>query len=424
MVTLSAHTALPLTARIPCADSQPVKIDCTGVARPRSFLSLFRRVTTSGSFIPEIDGLRLIAIFSVVVFHVAVALAIKSPVAYARPQSSLAGAMAWHGFRGVELFFVISGFILALPFAAHLLEDRPRVDLGHYFLRRVTRLEPPYLLAMFLLFALQVTVRGRSAALLLPHLLASLVYQHNLIYGAESPINNISWSLEIEIQFYLLVPLLSMLFSIRGRGARRAVIAGLCAVSLVLGWLFIAPGDRAYLSILRFTHFFLIGFLLADIFLVDWRGSRTRSWWWDLVSLVGWPLLFFVWGAGDGGREPMLVTFVAPWAVLALYCAAFRGRLSNALVTNPLVTVVGGMCYTIYLLHNPTLAILIDRTRSIAPTPWYGANLALQVAITLPALLIPCAAYFLLVEKPCMRRDWPRRLLDRLRPARPAITTD
>jgi peptidoglycan/LPS O-acetylase OafA/YrhL len=79
------------------------------------------------------------------------------------------------------------------------------------------------------------------------------------------------------------------------------------------------------------------------------------------------------------------------------------------------------MCYTIYLLHNPTWAILVDRTRSIAPTPWYGANLALQAAITVPALLIPCAVYFLLVEKPCMRRDWPRRLLNRWRQARPAI---
>jgi peptidoglycan/LPS O-acetylase OafA/YrhL len=391
------------------------------VERPSSFLSLFRRVTTNGSFIPEIDGLRFIAISSVVVFHLAVALSIKSPVAFARPQSGLVAAMAWHGFRGVELFFVISGFILALPFAAHFLESRPRVDLGQYFLRRVTRLEPPYLLAMFLLFALRVTVRGGSAAQLWPHLCASLLYLHNLIYGGESPINNISWSLEIEIQFYLLVPLLSMLFAIRGRAARRAVIAGLCAASLVLGWLFIAPGDRAYLSILRFTHFFLIGFLLADVFLVDWRGLRTRSWTWDVISLVGWPLLFIAWGAGDGGREPMLVTFLAPCAVFALYCAAFRGRLSNALITNPVVTVVGGMCYTIYLLHNPTLAILVDRTRSIAPAPWYGANLSLQAAITVPALLIPCAVYFLLIEKPCMRRDWPRRLLNRWRPARPAM---
>ena len=174
-------------------------------------------MTASGAFIPEIDGLRFIAIFAVAVFHLAAGLAIKSPAAYALSQNGFVGTIAWHGFRGVELFFVISGFILALPFASHFLEGRPRVSLGQYFLRRVTRLEPPYLLAMMLLFLLQTVVRGRSAAQLWPHLCASLVYLHNLVYGTESPINNISWSLEIEIQFYLLVPLLSMLFAIRNK---------------------------------------------------------------------------------------------------------------------------------------------------------------------------------------------------------------
>jgi len=382
-------------------------------------------VTANGSFIPEIDGLRFIAIFAVVVFHVAVALSIKAPAAYARPlHGSLAAEMAWHGFRGVELFFVISGFILALPFAAHFLDGRAQVNLRQYFLRRVTRLEPPYLLAMFLLFALQVTVRGRSARELWPHLGASLVYLHNLIYAAESPINNISWSLEIEIQFYLLVPLLSLLFAIRGKVARRAVVTFLCVASSLLGASFISPGDRAYLSILRFTHFFLIGFLLADVYLVDWRSQRSLSRAWDLVSLLGWPLLFLLWGGEAGQRESKLMACVAPFAVLALYCAAFRGRLTNTLISAPGVTVLGGMCYSIYLLHNPTLALLIDRTRSLAPTPWYGANLLLQVAITGPLLLIPCAAYFLLIEKPCMRRDWPRRLLQRLRPAGTPIAAE
>jgi peptidoglycan/LPS O-acetylase OafA/YrhL len=390
---------------------------------PGSFLSLFRRVTANGAFIPEIDGLRFIAIFAVVVFHVAAGLAVKAPQAYALPQNGFVGTLAWHGFRGVELFFVISGFILALPFASHFLEGRPRVDLGQYFLRRVTRLEPPYVLAMMLLFLLHVAVRGRSAQQLLPHLGASLVYLHNLVYGTESPINNISWSLEIEIQFYLLVPFLSLLFAIRNKVARRSIICAACVVSTVLGWLFISPGDRAYLSILRFDHFFLIGFLLADLYLVDWKRRPSRSWAWDALSIAGWPVLFYCWGAG-AERDPIVVTMLAPWAVLALYCAAFRGPLTNAVIVNDGITTIGGMCYSIYLLHNPALALLLDRTRALAPFPWYGANLGLQLAITGPLLLIPCGAYFLLIEKPCMRKDWPRRLWQRLRPLKASVTAD
>jgi peptidoglycan/LPS O-acetylase OafA/YrhL len=400
-------------------NEQPVR-----AKEPGSFLSLFRRVTASGAFIPEIDGLRFIAIFAVVVFHLAAGLAIKSPAAYALSQNGFVGTIAWHGFRGVELFFVISGFILALPFASHFLEGRPRVSLGQYFLRRVTRLEPPYLLAMMLLFLLQTVVRGRSAAQLWPHLCASLVYLHNLVYGTESPINNISWSLEIEIQFYLLVPLLSMLFAIRNKIARRAIITAVCAVSTALGWLFISPGDRAYLSILRFDHFFLIGFLLADIYLVDWKRRPTRSWVWDAISAVCWPALFYFWGAGAAERDPVLVTLLAPWAVMALYCAAFRGHLTNRVIVNTGITTIGGMCYSVYLLHNPALALLIDRTRSLAPSGIYGANLAVQLAICGPLLLIPCGAYFLLIEKPCMRKDWPRKAWQRLRALSPSVTAD
>jgi peptidoglycan/LPS O-acetylase OafA/YrhL len=412
-----------LTPRIRNVDPLPVNVQSVRAKEAGSFFSLFRRVTTNGAFIPEIDGLRFIAIFAVVVFHLASGLAIKSPLAYALPENGIAGTLAWHGFRGVELFFVISGFILALPFASHFLEGRPRVDLGQYFLRRVTRLEPPYLLAMMLLFALHTLVRGRSAAQLFPHLCASLVYLHNLAYGTESPINNISWSLEIEIQFYLLVPLLSTLFAVRNKIARRAIIASICVLSTVLGWLFISPGDRAYLSILRFDHFFLIGFLLADVYLIDWKRQPARSWGWDAISIVCWPLLFFFWGAGAGERDPVLVTMLAPWAVLALYCAAFRGRLTNPVIGNAGITTVGGMCYSIYLLHNPSLALLLDLTRSIAPFSWYGANLTLQLAITGPLLLIPCGAYFLLIEKPCMRKDWPRRVWQRLRPLK-HVTAD
>src|SRR6202140_3875595 len=152
--------------------------------RPLGFLSRFRRVTASGSFIAEVDGLRFIAIFAVVLFHLAVGLAIKNPARFGRPQDSLLGAMALNGFRGVELFFVISGFILGLPFAAHALQSKPRVDLRAYLLRRLTRLEPPYVLCMVLLFGLQVLVRHRSAAQLLPHLSAGLAYVHNLVYAS------------------------------------------------------------------------------------------------------------------------------------------------------------------------------------------------------------------------------------------------
>jgi peptidoglycan/LPS O-acetylase OafA/YrhL len=393
-------------------------------AQPQGFLSRFRRVTTSGSFIAEIDGLRFIAIFSVVAFHVAAGLHTRDPARFAHARDNAIAAAAWNGFRGVELFFVISGFILGLPFAAHALLGKARVGLKQYLLRRLTRLEPPYVLCLLLLYALHVVVKHREPAPLLPHLAASLAYLHNLVYASESAINNVAWSLEVEVQFYLLAPLLAALFFIPSKAKRRATIVALCAASIALGWLFIAPGQRAYLSILRFVHFFLIGFLLADVYLTDWRERALRSWKWDLLSLAGWPILFLLLSgsaqpeAGQApGHEPAFTAFAFPVAVFFLYCAAFQGTLTNRFFVNRWITTIGGMCYTIYLLHNPLLSLILPATVRLPHPGNSGLDLLVQIGIASLLLLIPSALYFAAIEKPCMRRDWPRRLLERSRSA-------
>ena len=66
------------------------------------------------------------------------------------PSHSVIARVLEHGNYGVQLFFVISGFVLALPFASHYLCQTRAVSLRAYFLRRLTRLEPPYVLSMLL----------------------------------------------------------------------------------------------------------------------------------------------------------------------------------------------------------------------------------------------------------------------------------
>ncbi|HMF10558.1 MAG TPA: acyltransferase, partial [Thermoanaerobaculia bacterium] len=313
------------------------------------------------------------------------------------------------GFHGVELFFVISGFILALPFASAHLRSGPPVPLGKYFLRRLTRLEPPYILCMVFLFVMLVSA-GRGARALWPHLLASLTYVHNLVYAKESLINNVAWSLEVEIQFYLLVPLLALVFAVRSRLRRRMIIVGVGLLSLGAHILYVREDPRLSLTILNYLYFFLIGFLLADIYLVEWNRTRAGRLRWDLVSLVGWPVLFAIW------NTPALATWARgvvpevffPVCTFVLYCAVFRGVITNRLFTNPWITVIGGMCYTIYLLHNYAIGWLVRFTKDLAPAS-YDVNLLIQGALVLPLLLIGCAVYFVLIEQPCMRPDWPIR---------------
>jgi len=139
------------------------------------------RETSSGRFIPEMDGLRFAAIGMVVLFHLNGYLTVKSRLFYPTPPSDWLAQAAYVGFHGVELFFVISGFILGLPFAAHHLKGKPAICLRKYYLRRLTRLEPPYFVAAILLFLLAIWIQGADLRTLAPHLAASLSYLHNVI---------------------------------------------------------------------------------------------------------------------------------------------------------------------------------------------------------------------------------------------------
>ncbi len=165
------------------------------------------RVTSTGEFIPEIDGLRFIAI-ATVVFHHTLSMYLsnsgRSPEVrttaewFAAAEQSWLVIPAYCGHFGVNLFFVISGFILALPFAKRVFNEQNAPSLRSYYLRRVTRIEPPYLLSLIAIFLIHWEQRGEGPQLI-PNLIASLFYSHSLVYGRESLINGVTWSLEIEV---------------------------------------------------------------------------------------------------------------------------------------------------------------------------------------------------------------------------------
>lgn len=355
------------------------------------------------------DGLRFVAIGLVVLFHLNGYLMAKLPSEFVTAASTdWLTLAALQGLRGVELFFVISGFILGLPFAAHHLQGRPPVALGTYYVRRLTRLEPPYLVTLFAFVVLHALVGGSSIAAQLPHLAASAVYLHNQIYGSISTVLGVAWSLEIEVQFYVLVPVLTLLFAVTGRWTRRLTMVVVIVTILVLQEMFVPPLGRASLSILGYLQYFLVGFVLVDIYVSDWSEAPTQSWWWDGVSLVGWPLLFVLL------QSDLLTHRTLPFAILLLFCAAFRGRASQALVTQPWITAIGGMCYSMYLIHYEVIS-LIGRFSMRLATGWaYWFDLLVQLTIVGSCVVVVTALYYVILEKPCMRRDWPQRLRARL----------
>jgi peptidoglycan/LPS O-acetylase OafA/YrhL len=353
----------------------------------------FRRITTQKRFIPQIDGLRFVAIASVVFFHIYAALergSIAEPVTLDADLPK----------RGVELFFAISGFILGVPFASHRLLNAPKVNLRQYFLRRLTRLEPPYFLSLLAWAGMAIVETHRSLSDLGVHLLAQCVYLHNLIFGAfAGSVNTIAWSLEVEVQFYLLVPLLSLVFFIRDARARRGLILGAMAGAGFLS-LPLYRSLHFHYSIAYYLAFFFAGFLICDLYLN--RGDWEPSFSWDILAVCLWPL---VWLMGRNSGHVVL-----PFLIVLLYLAAFRGRICSAIFSHPAITGIGGMCYSIYLFHF----IVIYGVKHLTAYRHLGNNFwiyfGMQCCVILPCVLLFCGAFFLLVERPCMDRDWPRKL--------------
>ena len=375
----------------------------------------FRRVTTSGRYIAEIDGLRFIAIGTVFFQHIQQVAA----------NAGTASGVQWDATAsliertriGVELFFVISGFILALPFASNRLRGDTPVSLPAYYKRRLTRLEPPYVLCMLLCFVWVVLGTGLSAREMLPHLLAHLGYVHNLVYQEFSPINSVVWTLEIEVQFYLLAPLLATVFLIPRRLVRRLAILFIAFVDIGVVHLWLKHYGGMRPSLIGSLPFFLAGFMIADLYCCEWDTRPKSRRMYDLLAFLGWSFLPLLW------LRSSPATYM-PFILFFLVFCSFQADLFRSLLRSPVIATTGGMCYSIYLIHLKLMWAVSPWLKGFAPTRLVSINgVILCVVLGLPILLVS-AVYFGCIERPCMKKDWPQRLWAWLRQKRSVPTED
>jgi peptidoglycan/LPS O-acetylase OafA/YrhL len=96
------------------------------------------------------------------------------------------------------------------------------------------------------------------------------------------------------------------------------------------------------------------------------------------------------------------------------FYSVFRGNYANRFVTNRWIMSIGGMCYTIYLVHLPLAEFLMILTRNLQITNYYEVNLFVQALIFLPLVFVVSVIAYLLFEKPFMNKDWPKVVLNLL----------
>jgi peptidoglycan/LPS O-acetylase OafA/YrhL len=368
-----------------------------------------RRITTHGNWIPEIDGLRFVAIAATLFAHILSEMLNRSGQTFSAFAQRDVPELVNRGGRGVLLFFAISGFILAQPFLRqHLLHGQP-VSIKAFFKRRLTRLEPPYILCL-VLYALVLAIYEHHLFPLLLPLIAHIFYLHN--FSNLRPINFVTWSLEVEVQFYILAPVLGLLYAISSTLLRRGTIVSLIAASTAFRYL--THGTASW-NLPGHLQFFLVGFLLADL-----RATRTESTtsrWWDLVSVVVWVAIFAL--------PTSYTSLCLPLLILLAYLATFNGPVSRQIFRTPWIALTGGMCYSFYLMHMMVISIAFRLTRRLLIPSNLPLSFLIQALLLGACIYLFCTAYFILIERPCMDPKWPRKLASKLsslsRPSKSAV---
>ncbi|MEY2580511.1 MAG: hypothetical protein QOE09_360 [Ilumatobacteraceae bacterium] len=381
--------------------------------RVSSSFSAPKRQLNRVPYMPGLDGMRALAVVAVMLYHA--------------NHTWLGG-----GFLGVEVFFVISGYLITLLLIGEH-ERNGRVNLGQFWLRRFRRLLPAVLTVMSAMAVYMALFKRQPQGRTRGDFLAGLFYGSNWYqifvgqgYTANEafvPFRHL-WSLAVEEQFYLIWPLVMVCILRLGRGRLPRValwlFGGSAAVALIVGVLF-AGGDVATtcapdsmngywmlggrcISINETLYLGTFsragGLLMGAAFAMVWRPMallrgkvRDKARYLDGLAVLGIAaLVFLVWniklstdGHSTGIRfDPWLFRggfFFTGLATLMVIAAVTHQRaLMGRLLGNPIFNYVGTRSYGLYIYHWPIYQII----RAQAGVPLSVTKWIVAMVVTLP----------------------------------------
>ncbi len=286
--------------------------------------------------------------------------------------------------------------------------------MSKYFGRRLTRLEPPYLIVMLGFFLIKFIPllpldSNLSRGTLVSSLLASLAYSHFFVFRESSFINGVAWSLEVEVQFYLLAPLLAFLIFTRNRTTRSVIYLGIFLLCPIMQYILESHYgisiEKSRKTIVGNFQFFAMGFFLAEMYLYKRfvKLPTSISVLWGLALLSG---LFLV----PIRHAPWENRAVFLACIVLFYWLVLSPGIWQRLFRFAPIAAIGGMCYSIYLLHFPLLRILGNAFKDVSISVYFMPNYFLHFFIVMVPILLTSSIFFLLVEKPCMNPSWPSNL--------------
>ncbi|UZJ24954.1 acyltransferase [Rhodococcus antarcticus] len=313
-----------------------------------------------------LDGLRAIGVVLVVFFHT--------------------NRLLPNGFLGVDVFFVLSGFLITTLLTGEV-ERRSHIDLPGFYRRRGLRLVPA-LVAVCLFVVLVALATGRQVVAIAEGALASVLYVSNiwLYSGHDTPLLQHTWTLALETQFYLVWPLLLPLV-LRRRGLGPVLLGAYVLAAVVVPFSGTDPVVDTYVR--------AVGLPLGCGLALVLRGGRAERWRRALAPVAVPALLALVVLAAlptlpTADLVPAVLTLPVVTALVA------PGRLTSVLSSAPFVW-VGQRSYGLYLWHFPIVSLVLNHAPQSAPR-------AVQIPVAVVISVAVAAASYRWVEQPFLRR--------------------
>ena len=341
--------------------------------------------------IDALTGLRGVAAWFVVLYHIREAFAPSLP-------APVIAAFA-KGYLAVDLFFVLSGFVLWITWGQRFADEGLRAALP-FIRKRIARVWPLHavVLTATVAFALVIAATGRPlpATYRWEELPLHYLLVQNWGFTRDLAWNDPSWSISTELAAYLLFPLVAVVIAPAmrlGAGWRVAcAVAATVAISVALDRYFAAHGAAllgdaiAQLGLVRCLALFACGMLMAIV----WQVSRTAA----LIAGVA-ALAFGAWWL-SGGRETLAVPLM--FATLVPFIAATSSGSGNLLASR-LFVYLGEISYSTYLVHF----LLWTLFKIAFVTDARDVPVALG-ALFLALTFVASVALYRIVEVPA--RDW------------------
>ena len=383
------------------------------------------RTRPSDRYVDTCDGLRAIAVLIIGWFHIWQQSWLYTELTVLGRTISF-DPLVRSGYIFVDAMILISGFCLYLPWARLRIDGGVKPDTLDFYARRLARIHPSYLLCVLVMLAVAL-VRGTyySAAHLRLDVAAHLTYTHTFFYQAYYATNlgGSLWTLAIEMQFYLLFPLIARAFTKRPL----LTFTGMCAVSLAFrAWVRgnVADYSMFFNQLPAYLDVYACGMAaaLSHVRLSRCRHNALTRLACTALSVLAVALLWQVCReqAGCSGTAAIQLGQMARRPAMGLLCgllvvtSANSGLVLRRLIANPLTRFISSISLQFYIWHQ-TLAVWFVQLRIIPSefeNPNYAGDHPWQIAFTALCFLGAIALSALLTfgfERPAARallRRW------------------